>query len=177
MPQYSATGPKNPYNPRGQQSGLGALNNIASPFGSPDVVSKGQYSPNDFDTKFSKGATTTSEQFKGLPNTGFTPGQTLPGGQVSGGLLFQQRLRLMFVQLVESGMSHKDAAVHIQKTTGFHARTGQKLVARTEKSKEGKFKYAGRPLTSKHYRTRGTAVHSHRPRRPGQFTPTPAGLK
>ena len=176
MPQYSATGPKNPYNPRGQQSGLGALNNIASPFGSPDVVSKGQFSPNDFDTKFSKGATTTSEQFKGLPNTGFTPGQTLPGGQVSGGLLFQQRLRLKFVELVQGGMSHKDAAKKIQRDTGFHARTGQKLVAKTE-FKGKKISYSGQPLTSKHYRTRGTAVHSHRPRRPGQFTPTPAGLK
>ena len=176
MPQYSATGPKNPYNPRGQQSGLGALNNVANPFGSPDVVSKGQFSPNDFDTKFSKGATTTSEQFKGLPNTGFTPGQTLPGGQVSGGLLFQQRLRLKFVELVQGGMSHKDAAKKIQRDTGFHARTGQKLVAKTE-FKGKKISYSGQPLTSKHYRTRGTAVHSHRPRRPGQFTPTPAGLK
>ena len=176
MPQYSATGPKNPYNPRGQQSGLGALNNVANPFGSPDVVSKGQFSPNDFDTKFSKGATTTSEQFKGLPNTGFTPGQTLPGGQVSGGLLFQQRLRLKFVELVQGGMSHKDAAKKIQRDTGFHARTGQKLVAKTE-FKGKKISYSGQPLTSKHYRTRGTAVHSHRPRRPGQFTPTPSGLK
>ena len=174
MPQYSATGPKNPYNPRGQQSGLGALNNIASPFGSPDVVSKGQFSPNDYDTKLQHGATTTSEQFKGLPNTGFLPGQNQA---VGGGLLMQQRLRLRFVGLVESGMSHKDAAKQVQRETGFHARTGQKIVARTEKTKTGKFKYAGQPLTSKHYRTRGTAVHSHRPRRPGSFPGTPAGLK
>ena len=72
------------------------------------------------ETAIGHGATTTTEQFKGLPATGFTPGSN---AHVGGGLLFQQRLRLMFLQLVEQGMSHKDAAIHIQKSTGFHART------------------------------------------------------
>ena len=87
------------------------LLNVASPFGTPDVVSKGQFSPNDYDTKLGHGATTTSEQFKGLPNTGLTHGANQ---DVQGGLLFQQRLRLKFISLVQGGMSHKDAAVHIQ---------------------------------------------------------------
>ena len=169
--QYNATGPKNPYNPRGQSSGMQNLLNVASPFGTPDVVSKGQFSPNDYDTKLGHGATTTSEQFKGLPNTGFTPGANQ---DVQGGLLFQQRLRLKFISLVQGGMSHKDAAVHIQKSTGFHARTGQKLVAKTE-FKGKKLKYAGQSTTVKHFRVRG--MH-HRPtRRPGSFPGTPAGIR
>lgn len=114
------------------------------------------------DTKLAHGPTGTTEQFKGLPNTGFTPGT----------VMFQQKLRLMFIQLVQGGMSHKDAAVHIQKTYGFHARTGQKIVARTEKTKTGKIKYAGKYLTKKHYRGIGAKSGHHRPRKQ-----TPAGLK
>ena len=89
--------------------------------------------------------------------------------------MFQQRLRLMFLELVQQGMSHKDAAVHIQKTTGFHARTGQKLVAKTEHKKHG-IKYAGQYLTKKHYKgVTGRSGH-HRPRHPSPLG-TPAGLK
>jgi hypothetical protein len=168
MGQYSPTGPKNPYRPMGQSSGMQSLK-ISSPFGTQEVISRGQFSRNEFDTKLNAGATSTTEQFKGLPATGFTPGAN---EAVGGGLLFQQRLRLMFVELVRQGMSHKDAAIHIQKTTGFHARTGQKLAAKVGFTKEKKVTYAGRYGTHKPYRgTAGRSGH-HRPRRS-----TPAGLK
>src|SRR5260221_10900187 len=128
MPQYSPTGQRNPYNPAGQRSGMQNLVNIANPYEPPGIVARGQYSKNEFDTKLPAGPTNVTEQFKGLAPTGFAPGSN---PAVGGGISFQQRLRLMFVKLVQSGMSHKDAAIHIQKSTGFHARTGQKLAAKT----------------------------------------------
>jgi|SRR5579863_171175 len=170
MGQYSPTGQKNPYRPQGQRSGMQNLNNIANPFGTPDEASRGQFSRNEFDTKLHSGATSTTEQFKGLPNTGFIPGQN---ANVGGGLLVQQRLRLRFVELISTGLSHKDAAKQVQSETGLHARTGQRIVAKVEHTKTKKVKYAGKYATRRHYHTRT----GHHPARKQSPYGTPAGLK
>lgn len=99
------------------------------------------------------------EKFKGLP----------PGGIAHGSLMPQQKLRAMFIQLVQQGMSHKDAAKHIQETLGVHARTGKPLASKVEFTKEKKIKYAGQYVTTKHY----SAAH----RRPSRVPRTPSGLK
>ena len=163
---------KSPYKPMGQKSGFTQLA-TAKMFTEPTATNGlAFFNKQGFDIKLNHGATGVTEQFKGLPVTGFTPGAN---EAVGGGLLFQQRLRLMFVELVQQGMSHKDAAKHIQKSTGFHARTGQKISAKVSFTKEKKITYAGQYATTKHYHAK---LGKHRPtRRPGSFPATPAGLK
>ena len=161
---------KSPYKPMGQKSGFTQLA-TAKMFTEPTATNGlAFFNKQGFDIKLNHGATGVTEQFKGLPVTGFTPGAN---EAVGGGLLFQQRLRLMFVELVQQGMSHKDAAKHIQATTGFHARTGQKIVAKTEFTTQKKVTYGGKYGTHKPYRGAAGRSGHHRPRRSG----TPAGLK
>jgi hypothetical protein len=152
------------------RSGINYNTGLSNTSGPPML---GGNSKQSFDTKISHGPSDTREQFKGLPNTGFTPGAN---ENVGGGLLLQQRLRLRFVQLIGDGMSHKDAAKQVQKETGFHARTGQKIVAKVEHTKEKKIKYAGKYLTRKPYKgVTGRSGH-RRPRKQSPYG-TPAGLK
>ena len=156
---------KSPYSPTGQTSGFGSIK-TAGAYSLTGITQK-------FDTQLPHGASDITEQFKGLPATGFTPGANQ---KVGGGLSVPQRLRLMFVELVKSGMSHSEAAKHIQRTTGLHARTGQRIVAKVEKTKTGKIKYAGLYSTKKHYKGTGARSGHHKPRHQSPFG-TPAGLK